>query len=259
VGELRVKGPTVCAGYVGQGSDCHLDDQGFYRTGDLASIDEDNYIYLVGRRAELIRWEDGSYVDPMHLSNLLVRSIWIKDALVTRLGQDTFLSVFVFLDHKRLQKDEQYLERITLGLDHEQALWPLLEQAVTHAQSLAQITPRLSTERIYLLGRKLERTPTHKIKLGRELARLDMTHYVSRDPEARDRHARQAPITIECGPAAPAARAPSVRPPTDQPVQSDQVVQDEDDLCQRQQHHNNAAAPEPFGHLQRRNALERHA
>jgi long-subunit acyl-CoA synthetase (AMP-forming) len=228
VGELRVKGSTVCKGYVGQDPASHLDDQGFYRTGDLASIDEDNYVYLVGRRAELIRWEDGTYVDPMHLSNLLVRSIWIKDALVTRLGQDTFLSVFIFLDHKRLQKDGQYLERIALGLDHEQALWPLLEQAVAHAQSLAQITPRLSTERIYLLDRKLERTPTHKIKLGRELARLDLTHFVSKDPPTHHRRARQASITIECRPAAPEARPLLARPPTVQLASAPQVGIDSD-------------------------------
>ncbi len=116
VGELRIKGPTVSAGYVGMDSTSHLDDDGFYCTGDLASIDEDNYLYLVGRRQELIRWEDGSYVDPMHLSNLLVRSIWIKDALVTRLGDDAFLSVFIYPDQKRIEKDRHYLERVGLGL-----------------------------------------------------------------------------------------------------------------------------------------------
>ena len=42
----------------------------------------------------------------MHLSNLLVRSIWVKDALVTRLGQDDFLSVFVFPDRPRIEKDK---------------------------------------------------------------------------------------------------------------------------------------------------------
>lgn len=183
VGELRIKGSTVSGGYVGKDPASHLDPDGFYCTGDLASIDEDNYLYLVGRQKELIRWDDGTYVDPMHLSNLLVRSIWIKDALVTRLGRDDFLSVFVYLDLKRIQKDQQYQERIELGLSHEQALWPMLEEAVAHAQSLARITPSLSTERIYLLGQKLARTPTHKIKLARELARLDLTRFVAGSPE----------------------------------------------------------------------------
>jgi hypothetical protein len=114
----------------------------------------------------------------MHLSNLLVRSIWVRDALVTRLDRDDCLSVFVYPDRKRIDKDAEYLERIRMGLAPEQALRPMLEEAIAYAQSLARITPRLSTEKIYLLPKKLERTPTHKIKMSRELARLDLSRYL---------------------------------------------------------------------------------
>ena len=51
-------------------------------------------------------------------------------------------------------------------------------EAVAYAQSLADITPRLSTRKIYILKRKLERTPTHKIKFVRELERLDLESFV---------------------------------------------------------------------------------
>ena len=44
--------------------------------------------------------------------------------------------------------------------------------------SLARITPRLSTRKIYILEKKLERTPTHKIKMIQELARLDLTKFL---------------------------------------------------------------------------------
>ena len=51
-------------------------------------------------------------------------------------------------------------------------------EAVAYAQSLADITPRLSTQKIYILERKLERTPTHMIKFVRELKRLDLGLFV---------------------------------------------------------------------------------
>ena len=184
VGELQIRGATVCAGYLGRDPASHLDRHGFYNTGDLACIDEDDYVYLIGRRKELIRWDDGTYIDPMQLSNLLVRSIYVKDALVTRLDQDDFLSVFVYLDNKRVRNDRQFKERRALGLNPEQAVWPMLEEATAHAQSLARITPRLRTDRIYVLERKLARTPTHKIKMSQELARLDLTLYVEGRPAA---------------------------------------------------------------------------
>ncbi|MCZ6573678.1 MAG: AMP-binding protein [Planctomycetota bacterium] len=176
-GELQIKGPTIAKDYLGCGA-THVDDDGFYSTGDLAWVDEDRYVHLVGRQKELLEWSDGTYVDPMHLSNLMVRSIYVKDALVTRLGDDEFLSVFLHPDRKRIEKDRPYQERLRTGLTPEQALRALLEEAIGYAQSLARITPRLSTHKIYILERKLERTPTHKIKMIQELGRLDLTKFL---------------------------------------------------------------------------------
>ena len=178
VGELCVKGPTVSPGYVDQPDATLLDGDGYYNTGDLAWVDDDRWVYLVGRRKELLEWRDGTLIDPMHLSNLLVRSIWVKDALVTRLGDDDYLSVFMFPDWPRIKKDAEYESALKTGLHLEQVLRTRLIEAVEYAQSLAGITPMLSTERIYLLDRKLERTPTHKIKFIRELERLDLGTFV---------------------------------------------------------------------------------
>jgi long-subunit acyl-CoA synthetase (AMP-forming) len=141
-------------------------------------VDEQRWVYLVGREKELIEWTDGSLIDRMHLSNLLVRSIWVKDALVTRLNEDDYLSVFVFPDWPRIRKDKEYQAALATGVRPEEALRTRLQEAVVYAQSLADITPRLSTEKIYILGRRLERTPTHKIKFNRELERLDLGSYV---------------------------------------------------------------------------------
>ena len=178
VGELLVKGPTISPGYMGQDDGAYLDADGFYHTGDLAWVDEERWVYLVGREEELIEWADGSLIDRMHMSNLLVRSIWVKDALVTRLGDDDFLSVFVLPDWPRIEKDKEYREALATGVRPDEALRTRLMEAVTYAQSLADITPRLSTEKIYILERKLERTPTHKIKFVRELERLDLGSFV---------------------------------------------------------------------------------
>jgi long-chain acyl-CoA synthetase len=174
VGELLVRGRTISSGYVGQRGQAHIDSDGFYHTGDLAWVDDERWVFLVGREKELMHWPDGSLIDRMHLSNLLVRSIWVKDALVTRLGQDDFLSVFVFPDWPRIEKDKGYQEALATGVRPEEALKARLIEAVAYAQSLADMSPRLFTEKIYILKRKLERTPTHKIKFIRELERLDL-------------------------------------------------------------------------------------
>ncbi|HSM15633.1 MAG TPA: AMP-binding protein, partial [Gemmatimonadales bacterium] len=178
VGELWVKGPTIALGYVGQEDGALVDDDGFYHTGDLAWVDQDRWVFLIGREQELMVWTDGSLIDRMHLSNLLVRSIWVKDALVTRLDHDEYLSVFVFPDWPRIEKDMRFRKSLENGVRQDEALRARLLDAVAYAQSLADTAAPLSTEKIYILERKLERTPTHKIKFIRELERLDLESYV---------------------------------------------------------------------------------
>nr|WKN34984.1 AMP-binding protein [Tunicatimonas sp. TK19036] len=178
VGELYIKGDALAKGYKGADRLLIEEDQ-FYNTGDVAYMDEENWVYIIGRKKELIPWHDGSYVDLMRMSNQLVRSVWIKDAMAIRLNEtDPYLSVFVFPDYKRIRKDANYKERIKNGLTEQEVLRTMFEEAIAYAQSLIGEHPELSTEKIYILEKKLERTPTHKIKFISELKRLNLESYV---------------------------------------------------------------------------------
>ncbi|MBA2293096.1 MAG: AMP-binding protein, partial [Gemmatimonadales bacterium] len=178
VGLLELRGAALSRGYVGQPDGAHLDAEGWYRTGDLARVDAEGWVYLVGREQELMPWPDGALIDRMHLSNLLVRSIWVKDALVTRIGDDPFVSVVLLPDQVRLDKDAGYRADLRAGIAPAQALRTRLIEAIEWAASIAGTSAPLGTERIYLLSRPLLRTPTHKIRFVQELARLDLTHWV---------------------------------------------------------------------------------
>lgn len=55
VGEVRIAGPTVMAGYVDKRLDAHAFDQdGYFRTGDLAYLDADGYLVIAGRIKDVI-------------------------------------------------------------------------------------------------------------------------------------------------------------------------------------------------------------
>ena len=176
VGILLVKGPTVARQYIEKGAgmvSTPMTADGYYVTGDLAWVDADRQVYLIGRQKELLQWEDGSLVDPQHVSNLLVRSVFVKDAMVARRQpDDPFLSVFIFPDYKRLEKDSDYQREIATGVTATAALKRRCVAAIEFAESIARITPSLNKSDIYILPRKLERTPTHKIKFIFELERL---------------------------------------------------------------------------------------
>ena len=58
-------------------------------------------------------------------------------------------------------------------IDPDVALKTRMVEAITYARSISSMSADMMTQHVYILPRKLERTPTHKIKYVFELERLD--------------------------------------------------------------------------------------
>ena len=71
-GELVYKGDNVCLGYAATRDDISLGDEfgGVLKTGDQARIDEDGFIFIVGRRKRFIKLQ-GSSVNLDHVESVL--------------------------------------------------------------------------------------------------------------------------------------------------------------------------------------------
>jgi len=82
-GELWVKGPQVMLGYLNseQASKDTLTEDGWLKTGDVALIDSDGYMFIVDRLKELIKYK-GFQVAPAELEAVLVAHAGIQDAAV---------------------------------------------------------------------------------------------------------------------------------------------------------------------------------
>jgi len=65
-GELVVRGATLMEGYVKRTRAESFDVDGFYRTGDLGSYDDEGYVYWGGRRTEMIKTA-GANVSPAEI------------------------------------------------------------------------------------------------------------------------------------------------------------------------------------------------
>jgi long-chain acyl-CoA synthetase len=70
-GEVLVGGPCLFQGYYGdpEATAAVLQD-GWLRTGDLGEIDADGYIYITGRKKELIVSSNGKKIYPAHIESL---------------------------------------------------------------------------------------------------------------------------------------------------------------------------------------------
>src|SRR5690606_2159171 len=71
IGRLMVRGPSISKAYFkGVGGDI-LDDQGFFDTGDVATIDPRGYVQITDRAKDVIK-SGGEWISSIDLENVAV-------------------------------------------------------------------------------------------------------------------------------------------------------------------------------------------
>jgi long-chain acyl-CoA synthetase len=81
-GELLVRGPSVFGGYWQKPeatAEC-FDAEGWFRTGDIAHLDADRFLYITDRKKELLKTSGGKLVAPQPIENKLKNSILVGQA-----------------------------------------------------------------------------------------------------------------------------------------------------------------------------------
>lgn len=103
-GEVLTRGPHVMVGYwQNEAATSEAIRDGWLHTGDLGKVDEDGYLYITGRKKELIVTATGKNVAPAYLEALLVEDPLIAQALV--IGDNRkFLTALIVPDPEALKK-----------------------------------------------------------------------------------------------------------------------------------------------------------
>ncbi len=80
-GNLYVRGPWIASGYYrGEGGSV-LDEQGFFPTGDVATIDSDGYLQLVDRAKDVIK-SGGEWISSIDVENAAASHPGVSEAAV---------------------------------------------------------------------------------------------------------------------------------------------------------------------------------
>ncbi|XP_025837019.1 4-coumarate--CoA ligase 1-like isoform X2 [Agrilus planipennis] len=80
-GEIRIRSHTLMNGYYGVDSSDVYDSQGWFKTGDIGYYDEDEFLYIVGRCKEILRYKSFP-INPSILEDILLHHPAIKECIV---------------------------------------------------------------------------------------------------------------------------------------------------------------------------------
>lgn len=83
IGEICLKGPNVMMGYYKMPEEtAEVLKNGWFHTGDLGYVDDDNFIYITGRAKNVIITANGKNVFPEELENYLSKIELISESMV---------------------------------------------------------------------------------------------------------------------------------------------------------------------------------
>ncbi|KGM41810.1 hypothetical protein JY96_02420 [Aquabacterium sp. NJ1] len=167
-GELLIRGPHIFKGYMGQPTaTAETIVDGWLQTGDLGRVDADGYVYITGRKKDLIITSGGKNISPANIEAALMDSHLIEYAVVCGDGRN-YLTALLTLEAQSLA-DFARTHGLTPGPDlHKHPLvLEALQHAVDHVNEqqarVAQIRKfAVLTQPFSIEGGEL--TPTLKVK-----------------------------------------------------------------------------------------------
>lgn len=89
VGPVEIRGPSVIGSYEGTGYEDRFDADGWLNTGDLGYLDDDGYLFLVGRSDDVIN-RGGEKIFPREIEDVILGVRGVSAAAVIGLPDEVF-------------------------------------------------------------------------------------------------------------------------------------------------------------------------
>ncbi len=169
-GEVLIKGPNIFQGYY-KNEDATREtlEDGWLHTGDLGRLDDDGFLYITGRKKDIIITAGGKNITPANLENGLKQSRWISQAVVIG-DRRPYLIALVTLDPEEAPAlaEQLGLDDASLpALCQDEAVRAELQKVVDEVNS--HVGPVEQIKRFEILDHDLsqetgELTPTLKVK-----------------------------------------------------------------------------------------------
>lgn len=159
-GEVLVKGPNVMKGYYKDPDKTKevFDDEGWFKTGDLAVVDKDGYLFIKGRSKNVIIGSNGKNIYPEEIESIINEFPFVLESLV--IEREDGLIAKIYLNHDQID------EAFKIQKLNESQAREIINKIL--ADLLIKINDRVNTfskvNKIIEQREPFEKTPTQKIK-----------------------------------------------------------------------------------------------
>jgi long-chain acyl-CoA synthetase len=170
-GEIECRGPNVMRGYYNKPAETAavFTADGWFRTGDIGTLDDDGYLRITDRKKELFKTSGGKYIAPQPIEQLIKGSSFVNQVVLIGNGRK-FPAALIVPDWERI---ESYAALKGINYKSHAELCTNPKIIDLFERQIARLTPDLAqyerVKKVALLEHELtieggELTPTMKVK-----------------------------------------------------------------------------------------------
>nr|MDO8087120.1 long-chain fatty acid--CoA ligase [Candidatus Sigynarchaeum springense] len=175
--EILIRGPNVMKGYwkLPEETRATIEPDGWLHTGDLGRIDEDGYLFITGRKKQIIKLSTGKMVAPASVEDKLITSEFILQVLIVG-SEQKYITAFIVPSQKAIKEfaDQQGIPSVSYKelLRNEVVLQRIKKEIADKSTGLAGFE---TVKKFAVFGQEFNEqdgylTPTLKCKASRILA-----------------------------------------------------------------------------------------
>lgn len=161
IGEVWAKGDNVMMGYYKEPEKTKevLTEDGWFKTGDLAKMDKDNYLYIEGRLKNMIVGASGENIYPEEIESVINNFKHVVESVV--IEQKGKLVAMVHFNYEELEQQYQHLKKevenyVDLTVDE------LMQELQVYVNS--RVNKFSQVQLVVAHVDPFQKTATHKIK-----------------------------------------------------------------------------------------------
>lgn len=166
VGEIIAKGPNVMLGYYhNEDATKQVLEDGWFHTGDLGYFDEDGFLFITGRKKEVIVLKNGENVFPADIEFLVNSLPYVKESILfprENSKNEINLGIKVVYDEKLIK--ENFIN--SHESEYEKLVWEDIKEINKSLPVFKKIKELIITQE------PLEKTTTQKIKRFKEFEKI---------------------------------------------------------------------------------------